>query len=142
MLDRLHTDVRVLARQGGADASQLAVLSARFPALPPMCLELFAGATELELSYRGVYIRFYGPSGCLEMDRAYNISARIPGAIVVGDNGGGEAVVFMSTSPGPGLFRVGYGALAVDELVSIAPSLEALLVQGLPDPANVGACRA
>jgi hypothetical protein len=142
VLDKLHTDVRVLARQGGAQTSELAALSVRFPELPATFLNLFGSATERELSYRGAYIRFYGPRGCLEMDRAYQISARIPGAVVVGDNGGGEAIVFMPASPGPGLFRVGYGVLVIDELIPIAPSPEALLVHALPDPASVGSCRA
>lgn len=142
MLEKLHHDVRGLARQKGASAPELAALSQRFPDLPGAFLELFGAATDLELSYRGTYVRFYGPDGCLEMDRAYDISRRIPGAVVVGDNGGSEAIVFMAPPPGPGLFRVGYGALDVEEFKQVASSLEALLIQALPEPATIGSCKA
>jgi hypothetical protein len=87
MLERLHPEVRILPRAEGATKEALAALTARCPGLPESFLRLFAEATELELSYRGICLRLYGPTGCLEMDEAYSISRSVPGAITVGDNG-------------------------------------------------------
>lgn len=139
MLERLHHQVRVLARQPGATAADVASLQARYPQLPRAFAELMCEVTELELAYRGRYLRLYGPKGCREMDDAYSIGARIPGAITVGDNGGGEAILFL---PGTGIVRVGYGALHPDEVEHIADSLEELLVHANVPPEVVGGCQA
>jgi hypothetical protein len=126
MISNFHPSVHVLTRRPGASQLDLQALLRRFPMLPLSFAELFAEATDLELSYKGRYLRFYGPDGCVEMDEAYQISERIPGAITVGDNGGGDAIIFRSSSQ-QGLYRVPYGAMADDELIYIAPSLEHLL---------------
>jgi len=140
MLGRLHPEIRVLAQKPGASEADTRALAKLFPGLPVGFLDLMREATELELSYRGVYLRLCGPKGCIEMDEAYQISRQVPGAITVGDNGGSEAIVFMSLPPGPGLFRLGYGALAIDELSCVAESLEAALVHAEPEPSIVGTC--
>ncbi|MBI2837557.1 MAG: hypothetical protein HYX75_04545 [Acidobacteria bacterium] len=115
----------------------IAKLRERYPALPPELAELMREASEIELSYRGVYLRLYGPEACEEMDEAYSVSKRIPGAVTVGDNGGGEALVVM---PDGAIHRIGYGALAVDALRFVAASLEALLVQASVPANAVGNC--
>lgn len=137
MLGRLHPNVQVLAREPGADLAEVAALQALHPALPGAFAELMRETSELELAYRGRYLRLYGPQGCIEMDQAYSISARIPGAIVVGDNGGCEAILFI---PGKGIHRVGYGALDPGEVRFIAVDLEDLLVRATAPPEAVGDC--
>ena len=139
MIERLHSNIRLLAHQPGASPVEIAAFQARYPDLPAEFLELMGEATDVELSYCGRYLRLYGPAGCVEMDEAYAISSRIPQAITVGDNGGGEAIVFV---PGRGLHRVGYGALFADELVYIARTLDDLLVQARAHPEAVGGCEA
>ncbi len=125
MLEKFHPTVRVLAQKNGAQQTAIHAFRKRFPDLPVVFYELFAEASEIEVSYKNRYLRLYGPEGSFEMDEAYHISQRIPAAITIGDNGG-DAIVFMPF-PKPGLYRVGYGALDPEELVYIAPSLEALL---------------
>ena len=139
MLERLHADVRVLAREPGASTEDIALLEAKYPELPLEFIELMREATEVELSYRGRYLRLYGPSGCLQMDEAYSISRRIPQAITIGDNGGGQALVFL---PERGIYRVGYGALDPSELVFLAAGLQDLLVDASVLPDAVGGCEA
>lgn len=130
-LDRLDSRIVVAARRQPASASQLDALRAQRPGLPPDCLELALEATELELEVQGCYLRIWGPSGILEMDEAYGISAAVPGAIPVGDDEGGSALVYMKGSQGQGLYLVGLGDLDRDDAVWLAPDPEALLCRGL-----------
>jgi hypothetical protein len=139
VLGRLHPEIRVLAQRPGAAVAAISGLRGRYAHFPEALAELMQEATELELSYRGRYLRLYGPSHCIEMDEAYSISVRIPGAIAIGDNGGGEAIVFL---PGKGIHRTGYGALDPDEVQFVAGSLEELLVEASVAPEAVGGCRA
>ncbi len=71
------------------------------------------------------------------MNDAYEISKRIAGAILVGDNGGGEALIFL---PGPerGIYRVGYGSLALDDAEFVAQSIEVLLCMAEVDATKIG----
>lgn len=95
-------------------------------------------ATELELSYRGRYLRLYGPNGCLEMDDAYGVSAAIPNSITIGDNGGGEAILLLNER----VYRIGYGALTPDGLTFVANSIAELLLLAKPEADAIGACLA
>lgn len=139
MLDRLHPEIRVLAQRPGAAVAAVSSLRVRYAHFPDALAELMQEAAELELSYRGRYLRLYGPSGCIDMDEAYAISVRIPGAIGIGDNGGGEAIVFL---PGEGIHRVSYGAIDPDEVQFVAGSFEEPLVEASVAPEAIGSCRA
>ncbi|MBS0265692.1 MAG: hypothetical protein JSS02_27415 [Planctomycetes bacterium] len=138
MLENLHHTIRVLTQASGAMQADILMLRTRFPFLPETVSALMLDATELELSYGGRYLRLYGPHGCMEMDDAYGISNAIPGAIPIGDNGGGEAIVIVNNA----VYRVGYGALAPDELTCVAESIEDLLLRAIPEPDSIGACLA
>ena len=136
MLERFHPDVRVLARHPGAPSSEVTAFRRRHPGLPDTVVELMREATDLELAYRGRYLRLYGPATAAEMDEAYSISRRIPGAVVIGDNGGGEAIIILEN--GRGIHRVGYGALDADEVLPVAGDLEELLVAATVPAEAVG----
>lgn len=138
MIERLHRDIRVLTRKNGATQAELVALKSRFPGVASSLLDLLRDATEIELSYRGRYLRLYGPVGCIEMDEAYGIASALPNAITIGDNGGGEAIVLVDGA----VYRVGYGALARDELHFIANSIDDLLILATAEPDAVGACLA
>ena len=142
MLEELHPAVRILNNKPGAHSTEIAAMRRRYPGLPRVFIELFAEATEIELSYRGKYLRFYGPTGCAEMDDAYGISKLIPGAIPVGDNGGGESIIVIPQGSAAGLHRVGYGALTPEDLLFVAPTLESLLFEARPEALAVGSCEA
>ena len=127
----LHSNFKVLASRPGADAPSLASAIREFPGLPSEYADLVQEATELELQWLNeTYLRIWGPSGCLEMDRAYEISSRIKGAIPIGDNGGGDAIAYMSGQDGWGLYAVAFNDVDREDARWIAPSLTALLVEG------------
>ena len=132
---KLHSEVRLVRWQPGATQNEIDDLRKRFPALPEDVAVILAEATELEIGYRNRYLRLYGPIGCMEIDEAYRISEQIPGAITLGDNGGGEAIVY---HPKLGLCRVAYGSLDENTMVKIAESITDLLINAAAPPEEVG----
>jgi hypothetical protein len=134
MLNKLDSEFSVSFRGTASAATELTSFNEAYPDAPSDVAELFQEATEIEMQHVcGVYLRFWGPSGCVEMDQAYGISKRIPGAVPIGDDGG-KAILYMNGKEGFGLYVVGYGALDAEEAVWVAPSLTALLTRaaGIP----------
>jgi hypothetical protein len=128
MLATLSKGFTVLASGPAAKAGQLKELKGHYPDIPDEYLHVIDEVTELELRHSsGQYLRIWGPNGCAEMDRAYGISKRIPGAISIGDDGGGQVIFYMNGGSGFGLYHVGYGDLDTDDAVFIAFSLSDLL---------------
>lgn len=132
MLQSLNPQFRILARDRAADESALRDLRTKFEGIPIEYSELVREATELELQHlNGAYIRIWGPEGCLDMDEGYDISLRIPGAVPIGDNGGGKVLLYMKGKGGNGLYIVGYGDLDAEDAKWVASSIRELLVDGL-----------
>jgi hypothetical protein len=128
MLAKMNSGFTILASRPAAENSQIARLTGLFPSLPCEYVVLIREATEIELQHNnGQYIRICGPAGCIDMDKAYNISARMAGAIPIGDDGGGKVIFYMTGSHGFGLYRVGFGDLDANDAVFISPSLSAFL---------------
>lgn len=120
--------VRVLAQEDPATESDIEKVTSRFPSLPAEYIDIVRHATEIEVEFEnGRYLRVWGPSGCLEMDEAYLISAQIAGSIPVGDDGGGHVIYYHKGKSGWGLYCNGYGNLDPDDAVWIAASLDQLL---------------
>lgn len=118
----------VLAKEPPANEAQLSDLRSTYPSLPSEYVELMKVGTEIEVEFEnGRYLRVWGPTGCLEMDDAYMISAYIDGAIPVGDDGGGHAIYYHTGQAGWGLYCSEYGDLDPDSSIWIAPTLKALL---------------
>ena len=130
LLDRLDSRLVVASQAGPAQGPSVTALKAQHSSVPAEYLELIAVATEIEFEAAGNYLRVWGPEGVLEMDEAYGISSEIPGAIPIGDDGGGSALVYMEGLKGEGVYFVRYGDLERDEASWVAPSLEALLCKG------------
>lgn len=131
MLDSIHEKFNVLDHQGAASEKELQQLTASFPHTPADYLELANEATEIEMQWDGTqYLRLWGPSGCLEMDEAYGIGNRIQGALPIGDNGGGGALLYMEGNNGWGLYKVSFGDLDREDAVWVASSLRKLLFEG------------
>lgn len=100
-------------------------MKSHFGHVPPDYLAFAAKATELELQHcSGQYIRIWGPIGCMEMDEAYGIRARIADAFPIGDDGGGQVIFYRQ---GMGLYRVGFGDLDAEAARRVAPDLRSLL---------------
>jgi hypothetical protein len=124
-----------MAKAPGASAESIAALRAQYPSLPNDSAELMSDATEIEINYRGRYLRLYGPDGCTEFDEVYGITKSISGSVVLGDNGGSEAVLFV---PGRGVCRVAYGVLDIEYVTYISDSLTDLLIRAAASPDAVG----
>lgn len=123
----------------------------RYERVPPGYLELVEQATGIVLLWklRGE-LRLWGPDEAIGMDEAYGVSVNLPGAVAIGDNGGGELIVHGDGPGGTGLYLVDTGSLFLDDDAPwLAPDLKALLEQGQGadllcrsepiDPATLGA---
>lgn len=86
---------------------------------------------ELKVMDSTSYIRIWGAAGCSEMNAAYHIQDYIPHALAIGDDEGGKVIFYAEGKEGFGLYLVGFGNLDLDDAVYIAPSLEALLIEGI-----------
>jgi hypothetical protein len=130
MMEQLHDSFHILATRTGASDSDMRLLGSQFAAVPAEYLKLVREVTEIELKHKdGAYLRIWGPAGCLEMDKAYSIQRRIPGAIPIGDNGGGRVILYRPAVAGTTLHLADYGDLDRDDLVMLAPSLTELLTK-------------
>lgn len=131
MLSHLHQSFVVLASEPKAESDLIASVQERFPNVPDEYIKLVGEVTELELQHaNGQYLRIWGPSGCLDQDDGYGISKRIPGAIPIGDDGGGHVILFLHGHHGFGLYHVGYGDIDAEDAIWIAESLNELLTEG------------
>ena len=99
-----------------------------FGSLPQEFVDLVREATEIEVQHQnGQYIRIWGPLSCIEMDEGYGVRQRIPDAIPIGDDGGGQVLFYAHGGRGYGLYYVGYGNLDRDDAIWIAATLDDLL---------------
>lgn len=136
ILKSLHGDVRADAIEPPAseeDVEQLqAFAAARGLRAPVDYLEIVREATEAELLIGGRgYLRIWSPAGVLEMNEAYGIQARLPAGLALGDDEGGNALVSWQKVEQGGLYLIPFGALDLSEGTYLAPSLRALLVEGV-----------
>ena len=97
--------------------------------IPLEFLEIIKERTELEILVNGEkYIRIWGANGCIEMNDAYHIQKYIPNSLAIGDDECSNAVLYANGNNGFGVYMVSFGDLGIDEIVYIADSLEAFLV--------------
>jgi hypothetical protein len=130
VLSRLNEEFTVLASEPAAAIDALDRFNGRFPTAPDEYKALVEEATEVELQHSsGEYIRIWGPEGCIDQDEAYEISARIVGAVPIGDDGGGRIIFYINGHHGFGLYIVGYGDLDAEDATWVASNLEELLYE-------------
>lgn len=128
MLERLNPHFHVTTRLPPSSSGTLR-LRRRFGSLAPDLEELYAEVGEVEvLGPDPKYFRIWSPEGSIDMDDGYKISEHIPGAVPIGDDGGGHVILFMSN----GIHRTSYGALFPEDLVFLAKSLGDFLAD--PEP--------
>lgn len=112
----LNPAIRVYSYSRPARGQDLVKLSAAYPAIPDGYLDLVREATNVTLLWNNQgELRIWGPEEVVAMDAAYNASARMPGAMPFGDNGGGEWLVYGDGEKGRGVYLVDTGSLDLDE---------------------------
>lgn len=132
MLDEIcrRGSFKILASQSAASPDDISNLQSCFGNIPHEYLALVCESTEIELQHvGGQYVRIWGPTGCIEMNEGYGIGRRLPGAIPIGDDGGGRVIFYGDGHFGPGLYHLGYGNLDRDDAIWIAPSLRHFLIE-------------
>jgi hypothetical protein len=88
--------------------------------------------TEVEFVVENVgCIRFWAPDGVFEMDEAYDFPGSVPNAVAIGDDEGGMALLLMHGEAGFGLYRMSFSDRDPTKAVVVAPSLDALLRNGV-----------
>lgn len=130
MLSELNKIYRVDASNNASDERDIADLIAFSPfEVPSEYLELIQERTEVEINVQNQgYIRIWGAKGCIEMNEAYFIQKYIPYSLAIGDDEGGNAILYAEGQNGFGIYAVGFGDLDADDMVFIAKSLRDLLI--------------
>lgn len=133
LLNKLNSRFRIGASETAASESDLQELK-QFSQieLPVDFVSIVREMTEVEILVdNDKYFRIWSPSGCIEMNEAYEIQNYIPNSLAIGDNEGGSALIVMTGNKGFGLYKVGFGDLDADDAEYISTSLEELLVNGV-----------
>ncbi|AIQ42162.1 SMI1/KNR4 family protein [Paenibacillus sp. FSL R5-0912] len=95
-------------------------------------IEFISIATEVEIKVKEkMYIRIWGPVDCIEMNEAYHIQKYIPRSLAIGDDEGGNVIIYLEGEGGLGLYMVGFGDLDINDAVKVAPTLRDLLVDNI-----------
>lgn len=147
----INKNYRIFSYGPPATPSDIARFVQQYEPVPSGYVELVNKATGIVLLWnlRGE-LRLWGPDEAIGMNEAYGVSANLPGAVAIGDNGGGELIIHGDGPSGAGLYLVDTGSLFLDnDAPWLAPDLKALLEQGEGadlvcrsepiDPATLGA---
>ncbi|WP_054950748.1 hypothetical protein [Numidum massiliense] len=129
----LSSKFSVDAKQPPCTGKEIADLK-RFSSIvvPTDYFDIVRQATEVEINVDNKkYIRIWGPLGCIEMNKAYNIQEFIPESLAIGDDEGGGVLMYLNGSRGFGLYITDFGNLDVDDAVMIAPNLHSLFVENI-----------
>lgn len=103
--------------------------------LPKDYLELLEQATEIYINVKnGGCIRIWellGINGVMDLNEAYQVQRYIPKSLVIGDDGGDIALIYLDGKEGFGLYKIGFGDLDINDAVKISSSLKDLLVNNV-----------
>ena len=132
VLDNLNHAFRIAAAENASDEETIASLIAFSEIVVPLeYLNLIRKHSELELMVSGARtIRIWGASGCIEMNEAYHIQKYIPQSLAIGDDEGGNALIYATGHEGFGVYAVAFNDLEADAMKYISDSLVSSLVNG------------
>lgn len=111
LLDKISSRFSVDAQEAPANEEEIKSLTEFSPInVPSDYLDIVSEATEVEINVSGEkYIRIWSPAGCVEMNESYEIQDYIPDSLAVGDDEGGNALIYFEGKGGFGLYIVGFG---------------------------------
>ena len=130
----LNKKFRVDAYQPASSELDIKEMTNYFRAMviPYEYISVVSQMSEAEILVPGkTYLRLWGAKGCVEMNAAYEIQKYIPCALAIGDNEGGEVILYCEGKNGFGLYKVGFGNLDINDAKFISTSLTSLLVEGV-----------
>ncbi|MDO8225827.1 SMI1/KNR4 family protein [Bacillus cabrialesii] len=130
LLNKISSHFSIDAQEPAANIEEIESLREFSPInVPSDYIDIVSEATEVEISVDGEkYIRIWSPTGCIEMNDSYEIQEYIPESLAIGDDEGGNALIYLDGNEGFGLYIVGFGDLDAEEAVKVAPSLSDLLI--------------
>lgn len=100
--------------------------------IPKDFLEIIMEMTEIEINVdEKKYIRIWGADGCIEMNTAYNIVESIPNSLAIGDDEGGNALIYTTGQNGFGLYLIAFNDLDIDELQYVSDSLSDFFINNI-----------
>lgn len=100
--------------------------------VPIEFIEIISEQTEIEISINNEkYIRIWGAKNCIEINEAYNIQKYIPNSLAIGDDEGGNALIYIKQKKDCGLYLVAFNDLEIEEVKFISNSLYDLLHDGI-----------
>ena len=132
VLGNLNQAFRIAAAENASDEETIASLIVFSEiVVPTEYLNLIRKHSELELMVSGTRtLRIWGASGCIEMNEAYHIQKYIPRSLAIGDDEGGNALIYATGCEGFGVYAVAFNDLEAEEMKYISDSLASLLVNG------------
>ncbi|HDR4567446.1 SMI1/KNR4 family protein [Bacillus paranthracis] len=133
ILEKLNDSFTLEAQESPASKEAIQELQ-KFSSIdvPLDYLEVIQNCTNAEINVQNeLYIRIWGPTDCIEMNKAHDIQKYIPNSLAIGDDEGGKALLYGEGKEGFGLYTVDFGDLDIEEAIKIAPSLKALLIDGV-----------
>jgi len=133
ILDKLYLDFSVDVSHPAATPEAVnKLINFSSIEVPAEYIEIVQAATEIEISVRNEkYIRIWSPEGCIEMNESYNIQNFIPNSLAIGDDEGGNALLYMTGNNGFGIYLTGFGDLDADDASFVSSSLQELLIDGV-----------
>lgn len=98
--------------------------------IPLDFIELMSLGTEIEIKVKNeIYIRFWGPAGCVDMNEAYQVRKYFPNSLAIGDDEGGGALIYLLGVDGFGIYYSRFSDLDIEGAVKISSSLTEFLIE-------------
>lgn len=132
LLECLHESFSIATFRSASSENEIAALE-MFSSIhvPEEFINIIRQKTEVEILVSNEkYIRLWGAGGCVEMNRAYSIQRYIPFSLAIGDDEGGNAIIYATGNAGFGLYIVAFNDLGTDEMIYLSATLERFLVDG------------
>lgn len=127
----IHHSLSIASSQQPSTEDEIELLHQFAPIkIPDEFIELIRQATEIEFVSPDCCFRIWGASGCLEMNRAYEVQNHIPKCIAIGDNESGFILVYVEKNASLGLHLISLSNLDIDDSILISGTLNELIHQG------------
>ena len=132
ILENLHPRCSISSCEDASSQESLATLKSYSSIeVPEEYVDIVSHATDMEISVDGdFHLRIWGPDRVIEMMEAYDVSSYFQNCLAIGDDEGGQAIIYMKGDRGFGLYKSGFGDLDPEDAVWVSKSLVSLLVEG------------